>query len=166
MRRSLESSRGFVAFAFAFVACSTSDGNVVAPSIDASGTAAPSLCASDTRGDAYRAGLEKAGVSGRFKVKLLNVSPNPVARGDNRWNIAVSDANGAAAAGATIRVVPLLVDHAKAAGQTPVVVADPLGGQYTVSRIELPIAGVWSFTFDITAKGASDTVVFTFCVDE
>jgi hypothetical protein len=145
---------------------SSSDGGVAASPIDAAGETAPTLCANEPRAQIYHQGIEQVGTSGHFKVKLLNITPSPVGQGDNRWNIALADAAGTAIGGATIALKPFLVDHGHAAAEVPTVAADPLMGQYTVSKIELALPGVWTFTFDVTAAAVSDRIVFTFCVDE
>lgn len=162
MRRALSSLLVLVA------ACSSSSEGGVAPNpIDAGGEPAPALCANEPRAQAYQKGMEQAGTAGHFKIKLLNATPGPVGQGDNRWNIALADAAGTAVGGATIALKAYMPDHGHTAAQVPLVAADPLVGQYTVSKIELAMAGVWTFTFDVRAgdAGVGDQVVFTFCVD-
>jgi hypothetical protein len=145
------------------VACSASSGASMAP-IPTNGDAATSLCASDPRAQTFASGMEQAGTAGKFKVKLLSISPEPAAQGENRWSIAVADGAGKAVAGATIALVATAIDHGQSPAQLPAVQADPLPGQYTMSKIEIAIPGVWSFAFNVTAAGATDTATFTFCV--
>ena len=162
MRRLLAPSLALVA------ACSSSSSGGAAPApIDAGGEPAPSLCANEPRAQAYTQGIEQTGTGGHFKIKLLNATPSPIGQGDNRWNIALSDASDKAIGGATIALKPFMPDHGHTAAQIPVVAADPLTGQYTVSKIELAMSGVWTFTFDVRVgdAGATDQIIFTFCID-
>jgi len=138
---------------------SSSSGNQAAP--------APSLCATDARAQTYTAGMEQKGSAGALSVKLDDINPNPVIKGNNDWKIHVVDANGTPVSGATITVKPYMPDHGHGSSITPQVAAGSDAGSYDVSLLNLFMPGIWTVTFDVTTQeNVTDSSVFTFCVPD
>ncbi|HEX7663059.1 MAG TPA: FixH family protein [Polyangiaceae bacterium] len=129
-------------------------------------TTTPSLCATDSRAQTYSAGMEQMGTGGAVGVKLTNIDPNPVYKGDNDWTISVVDASGAPVTAATIKVTPFMPDHGHGSSIVPTV-TEQSGGSYDVNHVNLFMPGIWQITFDVTtAAGVHDASVFTFCVND
>ncbi|MEO8800946.1 MAG: FixH family protein [Polyangiaceae bacterium] len=129
-------------------------------------TSSPSLCATDSRAEAFSAGMEQMGSSGALGVKLTSIDPNPVFKGDNDWKVTVVDASGNAVVGATITAKPFMPDHGHGSSIVPTV-TEAGGGSYDVNHLNLFMPGIWQVTFAVTtAAGVHDAAVFTFCVDD
>ena len=125
-----------------------------------------SMCAEETRADAYAAGMEKQGDKGLIRVRLVAGEPAPPAKGENAWTLQITDAAGAPVDGATIVVTPRMPDHGHGSAKTPVVTAGGAAGEYEVTAIDLAMAGFWTVAVEVTtAAGESDTVTFGFCVE-
>jgi hypothetical protein len=159
-----------VVVASACLACSNSATSTPASdTFDASGDATPSLCATDKRGQTFVPGLEQAGKAGIFKMKLLGIMPAPAAIGSNHWVVQLLDAQEGPVSGAVVTLTPAMPDHADAVAPTPSVSDQNTLGHYSVANLELPVPGVWTFTFSATTQAdgsppKTDTMVFTFCV--
>lgn len=163
------SRRSFATAVCALAACGKGDTSSASNPTETVDAAAPSLCDTDTRGQTYTPSMVQTGKSGVFKLKLLNIIPAPAAVGENRWILELDDANGRKVPGAAMTLLASMPDHPDATPATPTITADPLGGQYTVSNLALPIPAVWVFTFGVSLAAdaggpSSDTIVFTFCV--
>jgi hypothetical protein len=125
-----------------------------------------SICANETRDDAYAAGMEKQGAEGKLRVRLVEGDPAPPAKGENTWTIQVLDAAGAPVSGATLTVTPRMPDHGHGSGVVPSVMDLGTDGEYEISAIDLAMAGLWEVTILVTTgAGESDTVKFAFCVE-
>jgi hypothetical protein len=124
-----------------------------------------SKCATETRADAYRAGLEKSGTQKSMSVRLLESKPGPPMKGDNVWRVQLLDPKGAPMSGAALTVTPVMPDHHHGTS-IKAVVQEQGGGEYRVAPINLFMPGLWTITFALRHKdGALDQAVFSFCVD-
>ena len=156
-------SVAFAALAVCASACSSSSSSDT--------TAAPAaLCATDSRAQTFAPNMEQAGASGTYSVKLQTITPNPVFKGNNVWNLQVVDKSGAPVSGATITVKPFMPDHGHGSSITPQVAPGSNPGSYDVTLLNLFMPGIWTITIVVTTGTAPSTVsdqsVFTFCVGE
>ena len=127
------------------------------------GGGATGVCASDGRAQVYTPGMEAAGAMGLFRVRLVSIDPAPAVKGDNAWVVEIVDACGATVSGATVAAKPYMPDHGHGSSIVPTVTE--LGaGRYQVASLVLFMPGLWQTTIAITAPGAADSVVFSFCV--
>lgn len=122
-------------------------------------------CATETRADAYVAGLEKTGTQKSMRVRLLESKPGPPIKGDNEWRVQILDPKGGPISGAALTVTPLMPDHRHGTA-IKAVVQEQGGGEYRVAPINLFMPGFWTITFALKHQdGALDQAVFSFCVD-
>lgn len=131
-------------------------------------------CVAAGRGDNYVMGLERAGKNGALDFKLMSAVPAPPARPDasrpdNTWVIQINAMNagvvGAPVTGASIVVTPFMPDHQHGTAIKTQVEAMPDAGQYKLSPINLWMPGLWETTITVSGSGgASDSVVFKFCI--
>jgi len=125
-------------------------------------------CGNDPR-DVYVAGLEKEGIQGRVKIRILDADPAPpdlqVDIDYNVWTIALVDMDDQVLEGASIVVTPSMPQHNHGTVPDPTVI-DEGEGIYTVSHINLFMPGVWLIAFDITLEsGETDTLEYNFCCE-
>ena len=67
--------------------------------------------------------------------------------------------------GVTIDVVPFMPDHGHGTSIDAVVTpADSGAGEYSISRVNLWMPGLWQVTLRTQAGGATDDVVLAFCI--
>ena len=127
------------------------------------------VCANETRADAYTAGMSKAGKDGLLTVQLMSSVPGPPIKGSNAWSITIKNSAGESVESATIDVTPYMPDHNHGTSVRAVVTPLPEGG-YSIAPLYLYMAGLWQTTLQIhsAAEGdqaaVSDSVVFSFCV--
>lgn len=145
--------------AFVTAACSSTGTDAT---VDAAPEAAPSVCATDPRVVPFVAGVE-AKTMGGLTVKILDATPAPPAKGDNAWNLSITDAAGAAVDGATIKVKTWMPDHAHGSSIVPLVAASG-GGKYALTRLNLFMPGIWEITFTIARGDTTETAIFTLCI--
>jgi YtkA-like len=130
----------------------------------------PELCATDSRAQTFAPDMEQPGSSGTYSVKLQTITPNPVFKGNNVWNILVVDKTGAPVSGATIKVNPFMPDHGHGSSITPQIAPGSTPGTYDVTLLNLFMPGIWTITIVVTTGTAPNVVtdqsVFTFCVGE
>jgi hypothetical protein len=147
-------------FAVLTAACASNGGDQPE---DAAAEAAPSVCATDPRVQPFVAGVE-AKTSGGLTVKILDATPAPPAKGDNAWNVTITDKSGAPVSGATVTVKTWMPDHAHGSSIVPLV-ADSGGGKYALTRLNLFMPGIWEITFVVTRAGVpAETAIFTLCI--
>lgn len=129
----------------------------------ASSGGAATACEKDTRKDVYTAGVSKQ--ASALSVKILDAKPGPPQKGTNGMMLQIADPAGKAIDGATVTVTPFMPDHGHGSAVTPVVT--PMsGGKYDVSKVYLPMAGLWRLTVTVQMPGAApQEVAFQFCVD-
>jgi len=113
--------------------------------------------------DEYSAGLTKDSEAGHFSVELTS-EPGPPVKGVNTWTLMVLG-HGSAAEGAEVEVTPYMTEHGHGSN-SEAVVTDDGAGQYTVTPVDLHMAGVWDTTIAITHGGMSDEVHFVFEIEE
>lgn len=118
-------------------------------------------CEIETRDEEFVVGIAKTGQQLTFT--LLSATPAPPSRGNNSWTLQLTNATGPVG-GATIVVSPFMPDHQHG---TPIeVMVTPLldAGQYELSPINMWMPALWETTIQATSGGATDRVVFKFCV--
>lgn len=114
--------------------------------------------------DEYMDGITKASDAGAFTVSLTS-DPSPPIKGVNTWTLMITDGGGAGVEGGTITVTPWMPAHGHGSNSEAVVTADG-GGQYTVTPVDLHMAGVWDTTIAIDDGMAMDEVHFVFDIPE
>jgi hypothetical protein len=145
-------------------ACSSSEST---PGGASGSGAAPagSMCSQEKRADTYVADLEKIGEKGVFKVRIASATPAPPDKGTNAFAVDVLDASGAPVSGADIEVVPLMPDHGHGSAVKPTVAPEAQEGRYSIGKVYLSMAGLWTLAFVVRSKDLTDTVTFAFCID-
>jgi hypothetical protein len=124
-------------------------------------------CATDFRAEHYVPGMQKTALNGQTIVTLLSSDPGPPIKGNNVWQVLVTDAANAPQPGTTLKVNPFMPDHGHGSPARTVVKPLPAPGQYTVAPLYLFMAGLWEITFNVTAQsGVQDAVVFRFCIEQ
>jgi len=119
-------------------------------------------CANETKDD-FVAGLQKTGTV--HDVTLVSGLPAPPVMGDNDWIIHIDTLAGAPVSGAQLDVTPFM--NKPQAHGTPVKVivsAMPGAGDYSLSRVNLWMPGVWETTIATTSSAGTDEVVYRFCI--
>jgi len=117
-------------------------------------------------GDTYIAGMEKASTDGHFRVALVESTPIPQDLTLYTWTVEVRDAQGAVLDGASLVAEPTMPDHGH--GTFPVTtpgVATDETGRFTLSDMDLFMAGTWRVEIRITHSDLTDTVFFYFTLD-
>lgn len=125
--------------------------------------AASSVCAEETRTDAFAIALAKTGE--RHTVTVADAMPAEPIRGDNAWTVLVTDASGAAMTGLTMTAAGWMPDHGH--GSPVETIVTELGdGEYEMTPLNLFMAGYWEVTVELTdADGTADEVMFAVCVE-
>ncbi len=118
----------------------------------------------DLEADDYSEGMVKDCDAGQFSVALSS-EPGPPEKGVNTWTLEVSDHSGAAVEGATLTVTPTMPEHGHGS-QSLADVTDEGGGQYTVTPVDLHMAGLWDVEITIDGGDTSDRVHFVFEIAE
>lgn len=121
-------------------------------------------CATETRAEAYSAGMEKPGEAGAMTVRLLESVPGPPIKGNNTWRLRLVDQAGVPMTGASLKITPYMPDH-KHGTSIKAVVQEQSGGEYTVSPLNLFMPGLWQVTVAAQPAGAPmDQAVFSVCI--
>jgi hypothetical protein len=121
-------------------------------------------CAAETRDDEFAIGLSKAGTTAA--ITFVAADPAPPALDDNTWTVVVSDLDGQPLADASITaVIPRMPDHGHGTPIEALVSATDNPGEFTISPVNLFMAGFWEISFDLELAGTSEQVVFGFCVE-
>ena len=118
------------------------------------------------QGDEYIAGMEKVSTDGHFRVALVESTPIPQDLTLYTWVLEVRDADGQPIDGASVVAEPTMPDHGHGTFPitTPGVAADGVG-RFTLTDMDLFMAGVWQIELRITAGDVSDTAFFHFVLD-
>jgi hypothetical protein len=120
-------------------------------------------CSTVTGTDAFALGLAKTGANG-YTVEITTATPAPPAKGDNRWEVRVTDTEAAAATGMTLLVTTWMPFH-QHGSPIPTVVSEGADGTYTLDPINLFMPGVWEITVRVAdGDNPTDSVLFTFCI--
>jgi YtkA-like len=127
------------------------------------GTVQEGVCAKEKRGQQYSVGLTCAGGAG-VKLTFVDAQPAPPRLGDNTWTFKLTDASGANVVGATVKLVPIMVDHGHGSATTASLTE--LGdGVYRASPVNLSMPGFWETTVKVTTASLDDEVKVGFCVE-
>ena len=141
-------------------ACGGSDDPVEGPAPGDDG-----VCANDTRGETYAAGMTFEGENG-LTVALEEASPAPPVALENTWTIEITDAAGAPVTGASLEVTPIMCHGSSCHGTpTEVLITELGGGRYRLSPVYLNMVGFWNTTIRVTAGSVTDEVELGFCVE-
>jgi hypothetical protein len=116
--------------------------------------------------DVYVAGMEQVGADGVFRVALIDSSPIPQDLTLYTWLIEVRDADGNPVEGAAVVAEPTMPDHGHGTFPitTPGVAAEGVG-RFTLSDMDLFMAGVWRVELRVSAGDLTDTIRFHFALD-
>jgi len=144
---------------FTAAACGGSEDPVQSPPPD------DGVCANDTRGETYAAGMSFEGEKG-LTVTLEDAIPAPPVALENTWTIEITDAAGAPVVGATLVAEPIMSHGGNRHGTpTKVGITELGGGRYRLSPVYLNMVGFWNTTIRITAGSVADEVELGFCVE-
>jgi len=124
-------------------------------------------CAEDPRVDNYVA-LDKPGELGVLSFRLSAVEPAPPAKGNNVFQLEISDAAGEPIEG-DLHVDLKMPDHGHGTSVKPTIDFDPQTEQYTVSPLYLFMPGVWRIQLEAYAGAAAgatplDRTALYFCI--
>jgi hypothetical protein len=153
-----------LAFVAGFAVAGCTSHTDTPPTTDAADSATVT-CQNDPRALAYTANMEQPGASKTFTFVLVEGDPAPPARGNNTWTLAVKDAAGAPLDGATVDVKPFMPDHGHGTSVAATVAPGASPGTYTITPLYLFMPGLWQVTFTATKGSATDSAVFSFCVE-
>lgn len=106
--------------------------------------------------------LDQMSALGTFWVRIVAAEPNPPAKQMNSWTIRIYDtATRTAITGASVVATPYMDCHGHPARFPAQVTANP-DGTYTVSQLDLFMAGIWRISISLPDR--QDRVNFHFCV--
>jgi hypothetical protein len=143
------------------VACSSEDPAPTTPT----GNQNQGICANETRGDTFQAGMEKTSTNKQYRVALVQGSPAPPKRDENTWTIKIMDAAGNPVSKASLVVKPSMPDHSHAPVPATVSAMSDVG-MYEITKLNLFMPGFWQVDIAITNdQGQSDNVDFGFCIE-
>jgi len=152
----------------ALVACSSSSSAPASTSGDTQGDDGGIVisCENDPRVMQYASGMSVSSSSGNVKVSLMAATPAPPEVQLNTWTLSVTDANDDAIPGAAPVMVPWMPDHGHGPSVQPTATPTGDGKTFTVTDIDLFMAGVWRLTISATPTAAiPDQVVYYFCIE-
>jgi hypothetical protein len=148
-----------VAFA---VGCS---GGSSTPDAGASPSDAGSVgCETDSRVLAYVPGVSVVDTAGDRTYALEQGSPSPPARGDNTWQVKVTDSSGQPLANLPLGAAAFMPDHGHGSSVVPQVTPNA-DGTYSVGPLYFFMPGVWRVTLSDVDGGAAQNGVFFFCIE-
>jgi len=125
-----------LSFLVLLVACGDDDASTPT---DEPGTTAELDCAEAY--DTYAPGLQKPGVDYRFT--MLSADPDPPDRGDNTWEVEVTDASGAPVLGLPLVVEPYMPEHGHGTSPKTFAATEVGDGIYRFTDINLFMPGLW-----------------------
>jgi hypothetical protein len=120
-------------------------------------------CAAETRDDEFAIGLSKSGQL--VTATFVSADPALPIKGDNTWVLSITDLGGAPLDGLTIQVTPMMPDHGHGTAVVAEVMATGNPGEYTLTPVNLFMAGYWEVTLDVTSDAGQDSVMFGVCVE-
>ncbi len=116
----------------------------------------------DPRLTPYSPGMQVAGEAG-FAVRVVESTPSPPARFDNRLVVEVLAPDGNPAGDAQLSVTP----HMPLAGlgSDDAVTVTPTGaGRFRLEPVRMPMPGLWELRFVITMGDTHALVVLPLCI--
>lgn len=129
------------------------------------GSDVPDPCGPSEFYDEYVPGIDKAGE--RLHVTLDRARPAPPEKGDNTWELTVTDLDGEPVDEVEIALFPFMPDHGHGTSVDPVVTSGDDAGEFVVDDIRFVMGGRWEVTLTLDDGAASpDEVVFDFCVPD
>lgn len=123
-----------------------------------------SACGLET--EDFSAGMSKDGDWGELVFTVVSADPAPPDKGDNTWNLEITQADGTARDDLTVTVAPFMPEHGH--GSTPPefdVFAQGSSGAYTTATFDLFMGGVWDIVLQATATDVDDSSTFRLCVE-
>jgi hypothetical protein len=125
-------------------------------------------CEQDPRVDAYQ-NLAKAGDLGVLSFRLAQAEPAPPAKGNNSFQLDISDASGTPIDGA-LKVDLKMPDHGHGTSVKPKISFDPATNEWTVDPLYLFMPGVWRIQLEAyegasTAGAPLDRTALFFCIE-
>lgn len=120
-------------------------------------------CAAETRDDEFAIGLSKSG--SLVTASFVSADPAPPIKGDNTWVLAFSDDGGAPIDDLEIVVTPTMPDHGHGTPVEAIVTPTTNPGEYSISPVNLFMAGYWEVALDVTSGEDQDSITFSFCVE-
>jgi len=154
------------------VACANNTGNSPDPDAGGATSTLPDgsvSCTSDARLDIYRAGLTKPGLNGALLFRLEKSEPGPPVKGNNTFTLSVANVSGEAVTG-DLSITLKMPGHGHDSPTVPAVTFDADSAMYTVTPVNLFMAGVWQITISAYEAAADagaplDSVSFFFCIE-
>lgn len=123
-------------------------------------------CDDEDRAARYEPGMIEDGVDSVFKVRLVESTPAPPAKGDNTWIVDVLDyGTSAPVDGATITATPFMPDHNHGTPVQTEIAPTGAPGQFQLDRVNLWMPGLWEVRIEADANGEHDESVFPFCIE-
>ena len=123
-------------------------------------------CTADPRVEPFREGMAKDGQRGELRFELLASEPAPPAKGDNAFELRVSDQHDDAA-DVALAVELSMPDHGHGSPAAPKVSFD--GQRFSVTPLDLFMAGVWQVDFQAVSVADDATELdearFFFCIE-
>lgn len=127
------------------------------------GDTAASGCAAETRADDFAVGISKSGTL--ITASFVSAEPAPPALDDNTWVMTFTNLDGTSLDSPTIVVTPTMPDHGHGTPIEAVVTATGNPDEYSITPVNLFMAGLWEVAFDVSVGEDQDTVTFAFCVE-
>ncbi len=122
-------------------------------------------CAADPRVDAFRQGMSKTGERGVLSFQLLTSEPAPPAKGDNAFELRITDENDEPV-DVALTVELSMPDHGHGSPVAPKIGFED--EKFRVAPLDLFMAGVWQIDL-FAASGDDATPVdaarFFFCIE-
>lgn len=115
-------------------------------------------------GDTYVAGLEKMGVEGVLKARLVDALPAPPALGDNTWVLEVLDMDDSPIEGCTVSLDPRMPAHGHGTN-TAAEISEMGAGRYEATPVDLFMPGLWVTAVQIDCGEMSDRMVYEFWIE-
>jgi hypothetical protein len=124
-------------------------------------------CDDEPRAMEYAAGLQVTSDAELFRAALIDASPAPPARFVNDWQLEFELVGEASLDDLQVEVTPWMPDHGHGSANPISIKAGDIAGSYSVTNIDLFMAGYWEVHLDLEAADGSwsDRATFAFCVE-
>lgn len=123
------------------------------------------VCPTEDRATPYEPGWVVEGRGGQIEVELIESTPAPPIKGDNRWHLRIRDLeSGETVEGLDVSASPFMPDHDHG---TPIVaeLSELGGGEYALEPVNLFMQGYWRVRIDASGGSLDDYAIFPICVD-